>query len=77
MNIAAVRKYCAALPHSTGDIKWGADHVYSIGAKMFCVSYEDGKGAASVSFKVDDDLFLQYRSVLPNLHNALSGNSGQ
>ena len=60
MNIAAVRKYCASLPHSTGDIKWSADHVYSIGAKMFSVSYEDGNGAASVSFKVDDDLFLQY-----------------
>ncbi len=59
MNIAAIRKYCASLPHATGDIKWGADHVYSIGAKMFCVSYEDGKSIANVSFKVDDDLFLQ------------------
>lgn len=60
MNIAAVRKYCAALPRSTGDIKWGADHVYSIGTKMFCVSFEDGKCKAYVSFKIDDDLFLQY-----------------
>ena len=60
MNIAAIRKYCASLPHATGDIKWGADHVYSIGAKMFCVSYDDGKGTANVSFKVDDDLFLQH-----------------
>ena len=41
-------------------MKWGADHVYSVGAKMFCVSYDDGKGKANVSFKVDDDLFLQY-----------------
>ena len=42
MNIAGIRKYCASLSHATGDIKWGADHVYSIGSKMFCVSYEDG-----------------------------------
>ena len=60
MNIAGIRKYCASLSHATGDIKWGADHVYSIGSKMFCVSYEDGKGTSCVSFKVDDDLFLQY-----------------
>lgn len=60
MNIAAVRKYCAALPRATADIKWGADHVYSIGAKMFCVSFEDANGSVYVSFKVDDDLFLQY-----------------
>ena len=58
MNVAAIRKYCAALPHATHDVKWGADHVYSIGTKMFCVSYDDGKGVANVSFKVDDDLFL-------------------
>ena len=60
MNIAALRKYCSTLPHATHDIKWGADHVYSIGAKMFCVSFDDGKGTANVSFKVDDDLFLSY-----------------
>ena len=60
MNVAAIRKYCASLPQATADIKWGADHVASIGDKMFCVSHEDGKGAADVSFKVDDDRFLEY-----------------
>ena len=60
MNVAAIRKYCATLPHATADIKWGADHVSSIGAKMFCVSYEDGKGIANVSFKVDDERFLEF-----------------
>ncbi|MBL8525364.1 MAG: MmcQ/YjbR family DNA-binding protein [Betaproteobacteria bacterium] len=63
MNVTAIRKYCATLPHATHDVKWGADHVYSIGGKMFCVSFEGeyhGEKHANVSFKVDDDLFLQY-----------------
>ena len=60
MNFAAIRKYCASLPHATYDVKWGADHVYSVGAKMFCVTHENDQGVANASFKVDDDLFLQY-----------------
>ena len=58
MNIAAIQKFCAALPHATGDIKWGVDQVYSIGGKMFCVAFVDAKKSPTVSFKVDDDLFL-------------------
>ncbi len=60
MNIAAIKKFCAALPHATGDIKWGVDQVYSIGSKMFCVAFVDTKARATVSFKVDDDLFLAF-----------------
>ena len=58
MNIPAIQKFCAALPHATGDIKWGVDQVYSIGGRMFCVAYVDPKKRSTVSFKVDDDLFL-------------------
>ena len=53
MNIAAINKFCAALPHAIGEIKWQVDMVYTISSKMFCVT---GNGHAS--FKVDDDLFL-------------------
>ena len=60
MNVAAIQKFCAALPRATGDVKWGVDQVYSIGGKMFCVAYKNNSGVANVSFKVDDDLFLQY-----------------
>ena len=60
MNVRAIKKFCAALPHATGDIKWGVDQVYSIGGKMFCVACLDAKQGATVSFKVDDDLFLSY-----------------
>ncbi len=58
MNIPAIQKFCAALPHATGDIKWGVDQVYSIGGKMFCVACGDPKMRSTLSFKVDDDLFL-------------------
>ena len=60
MNVPAIKKFCAALPHATGDIKWGVDQVYSIGGRMFCVAFVDTKERATVSFKVDDDLFLAY-----------------
>ena len=60
MNVPAIKKFCAALPHVTGDIKWGADQVYSIGGKMFCVAYVDPQKQSTVSFKVDDDLFLSF-----------------
>ena len=60
MNVAAIKKFCAALPGATGDIKWEVDLVYSVGGKMFCVAFVDQKGNETVSFKVDDDLFLQH-----------------
>ena len=55
MTPAALRKFCAALPGATYDVKWGVDHVYSVGNKMFAVFGPDG----GVSFKVDDHRFLE------------------
>ena len=60
MNVPAILKFCATLPHATGDVKWGVDQVYSIGGRMFCVACVDSKKQSSVAFKVDDDLFLSY-----------------
>ena len=47
MNVPAIKKFCAALPHATGDIKWGVDQVYSIGGRMFCVAFVDAKKSAT------------------------------
>ncbi len=58
MKLSAVKKFCASLPHATADIKWGVDHVYSIGGKMFAVAFHSETRGSLVSFKVDDDLFL-------------------
>ena len=57
------RALAATLPGATEDIKWGADLVYSVGGKMFCVFLLDDGRAASCSFKVDDDRFLELTGV--------------
>jgi predicted DNA-binding protein (MmcQ/YjbR family) len=54
MSITTLRKYCASLPGATYDVKWGADHCYSVGKKMFAVF-----GPKNFSFKVDDHRFLE------------------
>ena len=64
MNFDAQRKVAAALTGATEDVKWGADLVYSVGAKMFCVFLLDAaKHAQSCSFKVDDERFLELTGV--------------
>jgi predicted DNA-binding protein (MmcQ/YjbR family) len=59
MTFATLRKYCATLPGATRDIKWGADEVYSVGGKMFAVFGVANGKATGMSFKVDDDRFLE------------------
>ena len=59
MNLTAVKKFCATMPHATADVKWGIDHVYSIGGRMFAVACKTKDGATHLSFKVDDDRFLE------------------
>ena len=59
MTFASLRKFCATLPGATRDIKWGADEVYSVGQKMFAVFGLDAGKPTGVSFKVDDDRFLE------------------
>jgi len=59
MSFEKLRTFCATLPGATRDIKWGADEVYSVGGKMFAVfGIEKGK-ATGMSFKADDDRFLE------------------
>jgi predicted DNA-binding protein (MmcQ/YjbR family) len=59
VNIRQVKKYRASLPHAKGEIKWAIDMVYMIGGKKFAVAFEDRNGNGLVSFKVDDERFLE------------------
>jgi len=59
MNLDSLRKYCATLPGATRDIKWGADEVYSVGAKMFAVFWVEHGKARTASFKCDPERFLE------------------
>ena len=58
-TLAKVKRHCASLPGSTWDNKWGADLCYSVGGKMFAVMCEKGEHANTLSFKVDDNRFLE------------------
>jgi len=58
MNLNKAKQVCRKLPGATEDIKWGADLVFSVGAKMFAVTGA-GDDADGISFKVDDDRFLE------------------
>jgi len=57
------RVLAARLPAATQGVKWGADLVFSVGGKMFCVFLLNDGVAASCSFKVDDDRFLELTGV--------------
>ncbi|XHS76634.1 MmcQ/YjbR family DNA-binding protein [Burkholderiaceae bacterium UC74_6] len=59
MSFAALRKHAIALPGATEDIKWGADWVASVGAKMFFVGGPEPDGWTHCSFKVDEHRFLE------------------
>ena len=58
-TLARARAVCKALPGATSDVKWGADRVYSVGGKMFAVMPDGPKQPPSISFKVDDERFLE------------------
>jgi len=60
MNLPAIKKFCASMPHATADVKWQIDHVYSIGGRMFAVACKTKNGSIHLSFKVDDDRFLEF-----------------
>jgi len=55
MTTADIRAICKRMPHTTEDVKWGADLCFSIGAKMYCVTGTEGP--FGVSFKVSDEDF--------------------
>jgi predicted DNA-binding protein (MmcQ/YjbR family) len=62
-DFGSQRKLAAALPAATEDIKWGADLVYSVGGRMFCIFLLDGQRPTTCSFKVDAERFLELTGV--------------
>ena len=46
-----------SLAGATFDVKWGADRVYSVGAKMFAMAGQVGDPAPAYAFKVSDMAF--------------------
>ena len=58
MDFEAAKTLCRSFPGCTEDVKWGADAVFSVGAKMFAVT-GSAVPAKGMSFKVDDERFLE------------------
>ena len=58
MDFEAAKALCRTFPGCTEDIKWGADAVFSVGAKMFAVTGSEVP-AKGMSFKVGDERFLE------------------
>src|SRR3954468_23558905 len=54
--------FCRSLPQATEDVKWGADLVFSIGAKMFACFAKNGKDA-TFRWKVAEDNFPMLTSI--------------
>jgi predicted DNA-binding protein (MmcQ/YjbR family) len=54
-----LEQLCARWPGVTRDIKWGGDLVFSVGGKMFVVTPADGAEGGRMSFKVEDERFLE------------------
>ena len=57
MQPETLRATVGGWPGVTEDIKWGADLVFSVGGKMFCVL--DTGESGRLSFKVEDGRFLE------------------
>ena len=55
MTVEDIRSIALEFPHTTEDIKWGADLCFCIAEKMFCVTSMEGD--CRISLKVEADQF--------------------
>ena len=58
MTLERLRKLCLASPGATEQIQWGADLVFKVGGKMFCVACTEVAPVVT-SFKCDDETFAE------------------
>ena len=58
MTLERLRRLCLALPGATEQIQWGADLVFKVGGKMFCVACTE-QAPNIMSFKCDDESFAE------------------
>jgi predicted DNA-binding protein (MmcQ/YjbR family) len=58
MNLEKLRALCLSHPGATEQIQWGADLVFKVGGKMFCVACTEPAPVA-MSFKCDDETFAE------------------
>jgi predicted DNA-binding protein (MmcQ/YjbR family) len=59
MDETRLKEWVGAWPGVDSSIKWEDDLVFSVAGKMFCVTCLRGPHAGSLSFKVEDERFLE------------------
>ncbi|MBL0040868.1 MAG: MmcQ/YjbR family DNA-binding protein [Xanthomonadales bacterium] len=60
MDQATIESWVRDWPGVTQDIKWHDDLVFMVAGKMFCVFCFQGQHRGQVSFKVEDERFLEF-----------------
>ena len=58
MNLTRLRELCLSFPGATEQIQWGADLVFKVRGKMFCVACTE-VAPNVMSFKCDDERFAE------------------
>src|SRR5262245_5691058 len=58
MTLAKLREFCLTFPGATEQIQWGADLVFKVGGKMFCVACTE-VAPNVMSFKSHDEAFAE------------------
>lgn len=59
MDEAALRELATGWPGVEAGMKWEDDLVFTVAGKMFCATCVRGPHAGSMSFKVEDERFLE------------------
>jgi len=62
MNVAWVRRFCLALPHTTEKMQWGDALVFKVGGKMFAVASLEPRGVW-LSFKTAPEEFAALTEI--------------
>ena len=65
MKLEKLRTLCLSFPGATEQIQWGADLVFKVGGKMFCVACTEpvSPPKVAISFKCDDETFAELIEV--------------
>jgi predicted DNA-binding protein (MmcQ/YjbR family) len=58
MTLGRLRELCLSFPGTTEQIQWGADLVFKVGGKMFCVACTE-VAPNVMSFKCNDETFAE------------------
>ncbi len=68
MTYARVAKHLLSLPGAKLSIKWGDDHCFVVGGKMFAAMGPKRRGPQGISFKADEMSFVvltKKRGIVP------------